>query len=68
MVSERHMPSACTNPTCDRPPGACPRCGLGVLLLREGGNGRFWGCSEFGSEPSCRYTENLGSNPIGSRM
>ena len=58
LVSERHMPSVCTNPTCDHPPGVCPRCGLGVLLLREGRNGRFWGCSEFGSEPSCRYTKN----------
>ena len=58
VVRERHMPSVCTNPTCDHPPDVCPGCGLGVLLLREGRNGRFWGCSEFGSEPSCTYTEN----------
>ena len=68
VVSERHMPSACTNPTCDHPPDVCPGCGLGVLLLREGRSGRFWGCSEFGSEPSCRYTQNLGANSIDSRM
>ena len=68
VVSLRHMPSECTNPTCDHPPDVCPGCGLGVLLLREGRKGRFWGCSEFGSEPSCTYTENLGANSIDSRM
>ena len=67
VVPERHMPSTCTNPACDHPPEVCPGCGLGVLLLREGRNGPFWGCSEFGSEPSCRYTENLGATSIGAR-
>ena len=28
VVSERHMPSECTNPTCDHPPDVC----LGVAL------------------------------------
>ena len=32
----------------------CPRCG-GILELRNGRYGRFWGCSGY---PSCRYTEN----------
>ena len=68
VISERNMPSECTNPACDHPPDVCPGCGLGVLILREGRNGCFWGCSEFASEPSCRYTEDLGANSIGSRM
>ena len=67
VVAEQFMPSACTNPTCDHPPDVCPACGLGVLLLRVGRNGRFWGCSEFSAEPSCRYTENLGATSIGAR-
>ena len=67
VVAERYMPSACTNPTCDHPTDVCPACGLGVLLLRVGRNGRFWGCSEFGSDPSCRYTANLGATSIGAR-
>lgn len=29
----------------------CPRCGRGVLRLREGKRGAFWGCSDY---PRCR--------------
>ncbi len=31
--------------------GRCPRCG-GLLVEREGGYGRFWGCSNY---PKCKY-------------
>lgn len=31
----------------------CPRCKQGVLQLRNGKNGAFWGCSNY---PSCRAT------------
>lgn len=33
----------------------CPRCKLGVLKLRNGKNGAFWGCSRY---PECRGTCN----------
>lgn len=32
----------------------CPRCG-GILMLRKGKFGEFWGCMSF---PLCRYTRN----------
>ena len=31
----------------------CPRCGRGVLTLKTGKNGAFWGCTNF---PRCRMT------------
>lgn len=37
------------------PPKQCPNCG-GILKLRNGRYGEFWGCSEF---PQCKYTENI---------
>jgi DNA topoisomerase-3 len=33
----------------------CPRCKLGVLKMRNGKNGAFWGCSRY---PECRGTCN----------
>lgn len=33
----------------------CPRCKIGVLKLRNGKNGAFWGCSRY---PECRGTCN----------
>ena len=50
---------SCTNQTCRRPPTVCPRCGVGVLRVIEGGFGSFWGCTEYGSKPSCRYKRNI---------
>jgi DNA topoisomerase-3 len=37
----------------------CPQCGQGVLQLRNGRNGQFWGCSRY---PVCRaaYDDNDG--------
>lgn len=31
----------------------CPRCGEGYLILRNGKNGAFWGCSKY---PDCKMT------------
>jgi DNA helicase-4 len=33
----------------------CPKCGRGILKLRDGRFGTFWSCSRF---PSCDYTRN----------
>ena len=49
--------ASCTNQACDRPPAVCPRCGMGVLQVIDGRHGPFWGCTEYRSEPSCRYKE-----------
>ena len=35
--------------------GVCPRCG-GKLILRNGKNGEFYGCSNY---PRCRFTMNI---------
>ncbi len=48
----------CTNPACDDPPPACPSCRMGVLFEKEGRYGSFLGCTEYRSEPSCRYTQD----------
>ena len=60
--------STCTNPACDRPPPACPSCGVGVLLLRSGRTGSFLGCTEYWSDPPCRYTENVESGSVEMRV
>ena len=50
--------ASCTNPDCDAPLRACPKCGMGVLVKVEGHS--FLGCSAFvWSEPQCRYKENI---------
>lgn len=36
-------------------PATCPRCQQGVLLLRKGSRGNFWGCSTY---PTCRHTSS----------
>ena len=37
----------------------CPRCHRGRLLVMNGSRGQFWGCTEYRSEPSCRYTKDI---------
>ena len=39
----------------ERQETTCPECG-GKLVLRNGKNGKFYGCSNF---PKCRYTANF---------
>ena len=58
VVVERNSTAVCTNVNGDARPSVCPGCGLGVLQLRDGSRGAFWGCSEFKSDPSCRYTRD----------
>ncbi len=56
--------ATCTNQVCRRPPSVCPRCGLGVLRVIDGRFGPFWGCSEYGSRPSCRFKMDVKSNAV----
>ena len=37
----------------------CPRCEMGLLWVKDGKYGQFWGCSEYRAELRCRYTENI---------
>ena len=46
----------CSNNACAGAARACPRCKIGVLQRRQGRFGEFWGCSEYHTEPPCRYT------------
>ncbi len=57
----------CTNPECDKPGSACPKCRIGVLTRKSGSYGDFLGCSEYWSEPPCRYTMNDLIRPDGTR-
>ena len=66
MVDRQNSPARCTNPACNRPPTVCPKCSMGVLLPKRSVYGPFWGCSEFESEPSCRYRENIESGSVGT--
>lgn len=45
----------CSDPSCMSRPRICPECRSGVLVLRKG-NSRFWGCSRYSHEDSCRFT------------
>ena len=65
LVGERV--ASCTNQNCRRPPPVCPRCGLGVLRVIDGRYGPFWGCTEYGSKPSCRYKRDFRSDAIRKR-
>ena len=37
----------------------CPRCHRGRLRMMDGSRGQFWGCTEYWSEPSCRYKRDV---------
>ena len=58
VLTRQPITCACTNPTCDDPPSACPSCGMGFLVVKNGRYGAFLGCTEYRSEPACRYTED----------
>lgn len=49
----------CTNSSCGHRPKNCPRCEIGILMRRRGRYGPFRGCSRYGFEPSCEYTESI---------
>ena len=42
----------------------CPRCRRGVLHVIDGRYGPFWGCTEYGSTPSCRYKKDVSGGSI----
>ena len=46
---------ACTNSNCDRLEVLCPKCKVGFLKKRKGPYSVFWGCTEYSSDPPCRY-------------
>lgn len=47
----------CSNVTCSARAEVCPRCGLGMLVMRSGPWGYLWGCTKYRKEgPSCGYT------------
>ena len=53
---------ACTNLNCDQREKLCPKCKVGFLKKRNGPYGRFWGCTEYSSDPirsdpPCRYKQ-----------
>ena len=37
----------------------CPRCNRGRLRVMNGSRGQFWGCTEYRSDPACRYTKDV---------
>ena len=37
----------------------CPECSVGFLVKISGSRDAFMGCTEYGAEPSCRYTKNI---------
>ena len=37
----------------------CPRCHRGRLRVMNGSRGQFWGCTEYWSEPSCGYKNDV---------
>ena len=53
-VSLKEGSPECSNPVCESPPRACPRCRAGILVLRTG-NSRFWGCTGYQATPPCTY-------------
>ena len=56
----------CSNNECGVDAERCPRCAIGVLRMRNGRNGRFWGCSEYYAVPPCRYTRDMRERSGGS--
>ena len=65
-VTIRDGKGECSNLACHATPQICPRCANGILVPRSG-NTSFWGCSQFGTKPSCRYTtpwEPEASSPL----
>ena len=56
----------CSNNECAVDAEQCPRCAIGVLRMRNGRNGRFWGCSEYYAVPPCRYTRDMRERLGGS--
>ena len=61
VVVEAKYRAACTNTSCHEPPDVCPSCGLGVVVPIP--DQAFEGCTEYWSEPRCRYTRDTTKRP-----
>ena len=54
-VNEDSGVANCSNPDCTEPPGVCPECRTGVVVLRTNPR-EFWACSRYWDTPSCTFT------------
>ncbi len=61
FLADLNLPGffSCTSADCDLKRKCCPSCRVGMLRKRDGKYGEFWGCTEYWSEPPCRYTEPI---------
>ena len=68
LVTDAERPSPFVRELLEESPGirhigepirSCPWCTNGVLRVIDGRKGRFEGCSNFRTRPSCRYTKSL---------
>lgn len=50
--------ATCMNDGCEAASPMCPSCHDGILVLRKGKYGTFWGCSRYVAEPPCGYTRD----------
>ncbi len=66
LIIDRVRPSMFVTELCEQPGGLrqlgtlapeCPGCNRGRLVVRNSWRGKFLGCTEYGSELYCRYTE-----------
>ena len=39
----------------------CPKCQDGMMKLRTGPHGQFWGCDQY---PTCKHTEQVKDKPV----
>lgn len=47
----------CGNPHCESPLPKCPQCHLGIIVIRQAGARRFFGCTRFSNlDNPCRFT------------
>ena len=49
--------ATCSNQDCAEPPQVCPRCGIGLVVLRTNPR-EFWACTRYWDTPSCTFTAN----------
>ena len=49
--------ATCSNQDCTEPPQVCPRCGIGLVVLRTNPR-EFWACTRYWDTPSCTFTAN----------
>ena len=56
MIKDGMYQYRCQNPACGNTAKACRQCDSGVMVVRNGPYGRFFGCSNYG-KTGCDYTE-----------